>query len=119
MADTASSVEVVVGRFAAALRETLGSVERVILFGSHATGQAGPFSDIDVAVVSQRFRGLDYLSRCALLARALRGIRAPIQAIALTPRELREAELASILSEIARTGRDMAPDQALAPPSVP
>ena len=38
-------------RFRAALDKTYGTrIERVVLFGSHARGEAGPDSDYDIAV---------------------------------------------------------------------
>ena len=46
-------------RFRAALAEALGErIERVVLFGSRARGDARPDSDYDVAVFLRDFRGI-------------------------------------------------------------
>jgi predicted nucleotidyltransferase len=45
-------------------------VERVILYGSSARGQAHVESDIDLAVLSPDFADLDWFSRLRLLLRA-------------------------------------------------
>lgn len=37
------------------LAELPGQIERIILFGSYARGNARPKSDVDVMVVNQRF----------------------------------------------------------------
>ncbi|MCB9079542.1 MAG: nucleotidyltransferase domain-containing protein [Anaerolineaceae bacterium] len=37
------------------LAELPGQIERIILFGSYARGNARPESDVDVMVVNQRF----------------------------------------------------------------
>ena len=43
-------------RFRAALDKTYGArIERVVLFGSHARGEAGPDSDYDIAVFLRDF----------------------------------------------------------------
>jgi predicted nucleotidyltransferase len=59
------------------------SPDKVILFGSHATGRAGPDSDIDLLVV-MRYRGTR--SRTELMLRAaLRGFRVPKDIVVTTP----------------------------------
>ena len=59
--------------------------EKIVLFGSHARGSAGPDSDVDLLVVmavsgSKRKQQLE-------IRRALRGIRAPIDIAISTPEE--------------------------------
>jgi predicted nucleotidyltransferase len=59
--------------------------ERVILFGSHARGEAGPDSDVDLLVVTpvegpKRAKQLE-------IRRALRGIRVPVDIVVSTPEE--------------------------------
>ena len=59
--------------------------ERIILFGSHARGAAGPNSDVDLLVVmpvegSKRDKQLE-------IRKALRGIRATIDVAVSTPEE--------------------------------
>ena len=59
--------------------------ERIILFGSHARGDAGPDSDVDLLVVmpvkgTRRDKALD-------IRRALRGIGVPTDIIVTTPED--------------------------------
>lgn len=62
-------------------------VERMILFGSRARGDAGPWSDIDVCVVSRRF-GRDRFGERVRLARIAVHIEPLIEPVGLHPREL-------------------------------
>lgn len=59
--------------------------ERVILFGSHARGEGGPDSDVDLLIVmsvpgTKRERQLD-------VRRVLRGIHVPVDVIVTTPED--------------------------------
>ena len=55
---------------------------RVILFGSHARGQAGPRSDLDLLVVEPRVR--DAIREAARLDRVLVEIRSPLDLVVLS-----------------------------------
>ncbi len=61
-------VEVITREFVKALRSRNIRVEKAILFGSYATGQATPDSDIDIAVISPDF-GKDYVEEAVMLKR--------------------------------------------------
>jgi len=39
------------------------SIEKIILFGSYAKGNAGKWSDIDIAIVSPEFSGIPFYDR--------------------------------------------------------
>ncbi|HUT32043.1 MAG TPA: nucleotidyltransferase domain-containing protein [Planctomycetota bacterium] len=75
------------------LQRSLGQLgiraERIVLFGSHATGTADEHSDIDLAVISGDFGGLDMLQRLETVgvAFARAGIMGPVEALAYTPEE--------------------------------
>jgi uncharacterized protein len=57
--DTAVAIDPILGRFRSALVQLYGSVlDRVVLFGSRARGNATPESDYDVAVF---LKGVDNL----------------------------------------------------------
>lgn len=79
--------------------------EKIILFGSHATGNAGPDSDIDLLVVmtpssSKAAQELDIL-------KALRRYRIPKDAIVTTPEDFawRKEIPGTIERPAAREGR--------------
>jgi len=59
--------------------------ERIILFGSHARGDAGPDSDVDLLVVMQ-VKGSRRRARLSI-RRALRGIPMPKDIIVTTPED--------------------------------
>jgi predicted nucleotidyltransferase len=75
-------------RFANRLHKDL-SVERVYLFGSQATGRAGPDSDYDFLIVGKHFESIPRLQRHFGLHELYWevGGDAPLDLICLTPEE--------------------------------
>ncbi len=75
--------------FKAALAALGIRVSRLILFGSYATGETKEGSDIDVAVISDDFKGMNLLQRLETigLAFAKAKIMEPIEAIGYTEEE--------------------------------
>ena len=59
--------------------------ERVILFGSHARGEAGPDSDVDLLVVMP-FQGLKHHKQVEIRV-ALHDIRLPVDIIVTSPED--------------------------------
>jgi uncharacterized protein len=59
--------------------------DRVILFGSHARGEAGPDSDVDLLVVMP-MNGLKREKQLQI-RKALHGIRVPVDIVVTTPEE--------------------------------
>jgi len=68
------------------------AVERAYLFGSYAKGSWIKTSDVDLVIVSRGFEGMSFLKRLDLVNRVQwrAGIRPFIEAIPLTPDELKE-----------------------------
>ena len=79
-------------------------VDRAILFGSHARGEAKDGSDIDVLIVSSDFETLNTRERLEQLDTAAARLWQPIEAIACTPAELVHVEPATFLEDILQTG---------------
>ena len=81
------------------------SPEKVILFGSHATGRAGPDSDVDLLVVMQ-YRGTKADTELEL-RRVLRDFLIPKDVIVTTPEEFtwRKEIVGTIERPAAREGR--------------
>ncbi|MGQ0536041.1 MAG: nucleotidyltransferase domain-containing protein [Methanobacteriota archaeon] len=73
-------------RFRARLQKTVGDVHALVLFGSQATGRAGPDSDVDVMIVSRAFKGKDYFDR-GLLARRAWDLPRAVDFLCYTPEE--------------------------------
>lgn len=63
-----------------------GQVDLVMLFGSQATGRAGPESDVDLVVVSAAFEGRNFVERCELVDRAW-DLAYPVDFLCYTPSE--------------------------------
>ncbi len=76
-----------IGRYKEELRRLGIWPERVILYGSHAKGQAMEHSDVDVVVVSRDFAPLNLRERLELLGLAAARIMEPVQALGYTPEE--------------------------------
>lgn len=70
------------------LAETARSPARVILFGSHARGEAGPESDLDFLVVERELP--DRRGERVRLRMALDGFRVPIDVVVVSERHVDE-----------------------------
>lgn len=82
--------------------------ERVILFGSHAKGKAKKDSDVDIIVVSPRFRGVPSFMRSVDIRDEFYRLRKPVDIICLTPEEFekKRGEI-SIIAEAVKEGKEM------------
>ncbi len=60
--------------------------EQIILFGSHARGEAGADSDIDVLVVARNV--VSPRQESVRIQRALRGLLTPVDVVVATPQHL-------------------------------
>lgn len=63
-------------------------VERAYLFGSHARGEAGPDSDIDLLLVSRDFAAIPVSEQCRILGKAALALMEPVEALVYTPEEV-------------------------------
>ena len=89
-------------QFKKALENQNIHVEKMILYGSWAKKSQREDSDIDVVVISKDFENKKYWERIDLLSNAIYDIFAPIEAVALTPKEWNKKE--SFVCEYARNG---------------
>jgi hypothetical protein len=107
MGTLAPAVRDLVERYVAAVQELGVDPERVILFGSHARGTAGPWSDVDLLVVSRDVDRIPPPERPWFRARARKRVNAPVHAIWVTPDQLAAATPTTFIGEILRTGTDV------------
>lgn len=79
-------------------------VDRMIFFGSHASGKPHKWSDIDLIIVSRKFKSLDFIERGAKMYNYW-NLKYPVDFVCFTPEEFKErAERTSIVSEAIKTG---------------
>ena len=88
--------------FSKALAEHGVHAHRIILFGSYAKGLQHDGSDIDIAVISDDFIGMDYWERIDVMSKAIYDVFEPIEAVAFTTEEWESGN--SIICEYARDG---------------
>ena len=105
MVKTKPQLHAIVKRLVAQLEEKSIFVQKLILFGSYVTGKAEEYSDMDIAVISDSFRGKGILKRQELLGEALYSRGEPIEALGYTVSEYRNIKPASFLSEIISSGK--------------
>lgn len=80
-------------------------VHQAILFGSHARGEADPWSDVDLAVVSPDFARMSHRRIMDLLVEVALAVDSPVGIRPCTPRELRSARPTSFLGHILAEGK--------------
>lgn len=82
------------------------SVERVILYGSRARGNAHADSDIDLVIISKDLKKFDPIERLEYLSQIAWRISAPLEIIGYTPDEVKNKSGKSIMwDEIQNTGK--------------
>lgn len=74
----------------------------VRLFGSFYKGKTTPYSDIDLAIISEDFKGIDYILALKILNRIKIGIDNSIEAIPVIPEDILTPQLGSIEYDIAQ-----------------
>jgi predicted nucleotidyltransferase len=105
MAQSRRQITTLIRRYVAALEGRGIPVERVILFGSHASGHPDEWSDIDIAVISPQFDTLSLLERYEQLGLANRDLHAPLDIVGFSPSQVAQCEPESFLAEILRSSK--------------
>ncbi|MBN1992365.1 MAG: nucleotidyltransferase domain-containing protein [Anaerolineae bacterium] len=78
------------------------TVQMVMLFGSYAAGRRDLFTDLDLLVVMHS--SLDFVTRCAELARCLRA-RVAVDLLVYTPQEMERMQNRPFMRHILHTGK--------------
>jgi predicted nucleotidyltransferase len=76
--------------------------DKMILYGSYATGRFREDSDIDIVVISRDFDNKSYWERIDILSSAIYRVNEPIEASAFTPEEWQKQE--SLIYDYAKDG---------------
>jgi len=104
-----AGVGTIIGDFIVKLRKRGLSVDAVYLFGSHAWGKPTKRSDIDVAVISKRFKRWSDIKRIEFLSDIARYVHpemdVEIDAVGFTPDELKNPSYFDLACEILQKGK--------------
>ena len=100
MVETSAYVSNVVRRFSVELKRMGIDCERVLLFGSQASGQAKEGSDIDLVVISPAWAPYSERERLELLGIAAARILEPVQALGTTPEEVATHRISSFMERV-------------------
>lgn len=77
----------IISDFRKALESAGVGAQKILLYGSYATGDSRPESDIDLVVISEDFEDKSYWQRIDILSKAIYKVFQPIEAVAMTPKE--------------------------------
>jgi len=99
--DKAAVLETILD-FKKALKSENIKAEKIILFGSYASGNYRSDSDIDLVIISDDFKDKDYWQRIDILSSAVYKVFKPIEAIAMTQQEWQSGE--SMITDYAKNG---------------
>lgn len=97
---TNEEIEDLANKFGTLLQTFFDRVE-IRLFGSYLHNKPTVQSDLDFAVVSKDFVGIDPYISLKILNRAKMGVDSIIEPIALTPKELSDPQVGTIAFEVA------------------
>jgi predicted nucleotidyltransferase len=100
MAQSTPELHGIVERFCRELERSDIRVERVLLFGSHARGEAREGSDVDLIIVSPDWARLNRRERLELLGVVAVRIMESIQAQGFTPDEIASHQTGVFWEEI-------------------
>ena len=89
-------------RFGEALEARGITIGQIVLYGSYSAGDYHEGSDIDLVVVSEDFRGMEFWDRIRVMSEAICELWEPIESIAMTPDEWEHGD--SLIAQFARQG---------------
>jgi predicted nucleotidyltransferase len=96
------TVLAIISDFRKAIESAGVKPQKILLYGSFATGNYRPDSDIDLVVISENFEGKSYWERIDVLSGAIYEVFQPIEAIAMTPKEWEDSD--SLIADYAKDG---------------
>ncbi len=105
MAHSKTSIENIIRKYLNRLNNNNIHVTKAILFGSYAKGTPGESSDIDIAIISEQFKGDRYSDR-RLIVPFRRGIDSKIEPMPFRPEDFSAGGM--LIDEIKKTGTEIA-----------
>ena len=104
MVKTKSEVIKIIEKYSLVLKKVF-EVDSIYLFESYAKGKPNKWSDIDLAVVSPDFSMINEYLAMVILSRLKREIDLSIEAIPITPDDLKNPLLGSIANTVLKEGQ--------------
>jgi len=104
MALSKDRLDEIIRGFVSRLTEEI-PVEEVILFGSYAHENAREHSDIDLAIISDWFRGKAHIENMQYLSRLAASYNSLIEALPFTVEEYRNLDKRTFLASVVKHGR--------------
>ena len=101
---TATRTEEIVRQAIERLQQKI-RVQQAILFGSHASGEADAWSDVDLAVISPDFSRMSHRRVMDLLVEVALMVDSSFEIRPYTPKHLREARPTNFLGHILAAGK--------------
>jgi hypothetical protein len=100
MVKTEREIKEIISRYTVELEKLGITSQRILLYGSYATGNAREDSDIDLIVISELFEGMNIRERLELLGIAAGKVFEPIEALGYTPEEIEANRRGTFLEEV-------------------
>ncbi|MBW1698366.1 MAG: nucleotidyltransferase domain-containing protein [Deltaproteobacteria bacterium] len=105
MALSEDQVAKIIEGFVAVLRREI-PIKEIILFGSYAQGNPKEYSDIDLAVISDWFKGKPKIESMQYLSKIAASYNSLIEALPFTEEEYRNLDKRTFLASIVKSGRN-------------
>jgi len=105
MALSEDQVAIIIRGFITELSQEI-PIKEIILFGSYAQGNPKEYSDIDLAVISDWFKGKPKIENMQYLSRIAAAYNSLIEALPFTEEEYRNLDKRSFLASIVKSGRN-------------
>lgn len=100
------NLQKVIKQYCEALEQRGIKPEKIILYGSYASGRNHPGSDIDMVVISPDLANIHPLKKLELLSLATANLDAPIEALGYSPEDIKKRGRDSIFWDIiTKTGK--------------
>jgi len=100
MVKTEREIKEIISRYTVELKKLGITSQRILLYGSYATGNAREDSDIDLIVISENFKNMNIRERLELLGIAGGKVFEPIAALGYTPEEIEANRRGTFLEEV-------------------
>lgn len=104
MAKGRQEIKRIIKRYTTELEKLGITTKRIMIYGSYAKGHPREWSDIDLLVISEDFKGRNLRERLEILGLAAGRVFEPIEAMGYTEEEIIVKEKGSFLDEIVAKG---------------